>query len=106
MAGIGKSVVRVYERDGIVLTAPQVAEQTGINISTAHNRLRRWIKGELKYEYIFEPANAYRSRMVVVKKDTIPPKDEEKEPLSRIPGPTEYEKKYEKEPSGPVRDRY
>ena len=103
---MGSNKPKVYERDGIKITAYQVAEQAGINISTAHNRLRRWIKGILKYEYLFEPANAHRSRTEVIKEEIIPPDNEELELLRRIPGPTECEIKYEKELSGPVQDRY
>lgn len=51
--------VRKYKKGCKTITVQELIEKTGLKASAAHYRLRKWEKGELKWEDLFIPSRPY-----------------------------------------------
>ena len=90
---------KFYCKNGVKFTPKQIAELTGITVSNASKRLKRWEEDKITTkELLMPPRIRAHSPFEMPKSETrIPEPKWAKEELKKIPGPTEIEKSMEKE---------
>lgn len=83
-----------YKETGKRFVPTDIAAATGLEKSSAYARIARWKKNEsLSDDYLFQKKNqcfAVASKSLLVKLDG----DKERIPLSKVPGPTYFERAY------------
>ena len=88
-----------YCKNGVKFTPKQISELTGITVSNASKRLKRWEENKITTkELLMPPRIRAHNPFEMPKSETkIPEPKWAKEELKKIPGPTEVEKRMEKE---------